>query len=117
MKIGISKRDYKCLKPHKIGDLRIDDDSFIFALLHFQKIVHHKYNIRVFQECISRSTYNGGFDWSYFPEFEYLISNQICGFHKKDTKWEDVVPYYEYLDIKQYLEDENRKEKRPYQGL
>ena len=64
MKIGISKRDYKCLKPHKIGDLRIDDNSFIFALLHFQKIVHHKYDIKVFQECISRSTHGGGFDWN-----------------------------------------------------
>lgn len=114
MKIGISKRDYKCLKPHKIGDLRIDDDSFIFALLHFQKIVHHKYDIRVFQECISRSTHGGGFDWSSFPKFEYLISNQICGFRRKEANWEDVVPYYEYLDIKQYLEDENRTEKRPY---
>ena len=114
MKIGISKRDYKCLKPHKIGDLCIDDNSFIFALLHFQKIVHHKYDIRIFQECISRSTHGGGFDWSYFPEFEYLISNQICGFRRKEANWEEVVPYYEYLDIKQYLEDENRTKKRPY---
>ena len=104
MKIGITKRDYKCLKPHKIGELCIDSDSFIFALLHFQNIIHHKYDITVFQRCIASSIHGGGFDWNSFPEFTYLISNQIYGSLNKWNKWEEVVPYYEYLDIKQYLE-------------